>query len=104
MHLHNIKSLINRLNCKGCLLAGGNWNNAGNAGPSYLNSNNTLSNVNANIGTHLELKIAMSSPEHQFNQNQIYPSGQTPIRLFGSASIAIEHSSKLAGLDHDSAC
>ncbi len=57
--------------CGRCLLAGSNWNNAGNAGPRYLNANNTVSNVNSNIGTHVELKSTLSSPEQQPDLNQI---------------------------------
>lgn len=52
------------------LLAGSNWNNAGNAGVSYLNSNNTVTNANPNIGAQLELKTALSSPEQQPDPNQ----------------------------------
>lgn len=35
------------------LLFGGNANNGANAGFAYANSNNTPSNANANIGSHL---------------------------------------------------
>ena len=61
-----------RFGCSGCLLAGSNWNNASGAGPSYLNSNNTVSITNSNISTQLELIPAMSGLEHQPNQNQSY--------------------------------
>jgi hypothetical protein len=57
--------------CARCLIAGSNWNNAGNAGPSYLNSNNTVSYSDSNIGTHLELKTVLSGPEQQPDPNQI---------------------------------
>jgi len=36
-------------------IRGGNWNNAGNAGPGALNLNNARSNVNTNIGFFLAL-------------------------------------------------
>jgi len=39
------------------MLASGNWNNASNAGLSYLNSNNVASNSNRNIGARLELRV-----------------------------------------------
>jgi hypothetical protein len=51
------------------LLAGSSWNNARIAGLGYLNSNNTASKSNRNIGTHLELMtpswvvLNNSSPE-----------------------------------------
>jgi len=38
-------------------LASGNWNNGSNAGLSYLNSNNVVSNSNRNIGCRLELRM-----------------------------------------------
>lgn len=47
------------------LLAGGNWNNARNAGPSYRNANNTPSNSNRNIGTHVEPRSRLSGPEQR---------------------------------------
>lgn len=58
------------LGCAGVLLAGGNWNNGLNAGIRYRNSNNSAANVNANIGSHLELKTHLRSPEQQPIQNQ----------------------------------
>jgi len=62
-------TIIRRFKCIRCLLAGGNWNNAGKAGVGYLNANNTAaSNVNPNIGARLELR--KSDPEHHLNQNQ----------------------------------
>lgn len=51
------------------LLAGGNWNNARNAGPGYRNANNTVSNSNRNIGTHLELRSLLSGPEQRTGRN-----------------------------------
>ena len=47
------------------LLAGGNWNNGRNAGPSYRNANNTVSNSNRNNGTHVELRFRLSGPEQR---------------------------------------
>jgi len=38
------------------VLFGGNANNGANAGFAYANSNNTPSNTNANIGSHLYLQ------------------------------------------------
>lgn len=61
-------TIIRRFKCIRCLLAGGNWNNAGKAGVGYLNANNTAPNVNPTIGTRLELR--KSDPEHHLNQNQ----------------------------------
>ena len=46
------------------LLGGGNWNNAGKAGPGYLNANNESSNSNRNIGAHLELRLSGSEQQH----------------------------------------
>jgi hypothetical protein len=51
------------------LLAGGNWNNALNAGPGYRNANNTVTNSNRNIGTHLELRSRLSGPEQRTDPN-----------------------------------
>ena len=53
------------------LLAGGNWNNGLNAGPSYRNTNNTPSNSNRNISTHLELRYLLGSLEQRTNQNPV---------------------------------
>ena len=57
------------------LLAGGNWNNGRNAGPSYRNANNTVSNVNSNNGTHLELRYRLSGPEQRTDPNLTTPCG-----------------------------
>jgi hypothetical protein len=45
------------------LIVGGNVNNTGNAGVGYFNVNNSLGNVNANIGARLtkEVKHRISS-------------------------------------------
>jgi hypothetical protein len=51
------------------LLAGGNWNNARNAGPGYRNANNTVSNSNRNIGTHVELRYLLGGPEQRTGPN-----------------------------------
>jgi hypothetical protein len=53
----------------GILLAGGNWNNARNAGPGYRNANNGPTNSNRNIGTHLELRSRLSGPEQRTGPN-----------------------------------
>lgn len=53
----------------GVLLAGSNWNNALNAGPSYRNANNTPSNSNRNISTHLELRYLLGGLEQRANPN-----------------------------------
>jgi hypothetical protein len=48
------------------MLLGSNWNNRSNAGVSYRNSNNTVSNNNRNIGTQLELReIAIFEQHHE---------------------------------------
>ncbi len=47
------------------LLAGGNWNNGQNAGPSYRNANNDVTNSNRNNGTHLELRYRLGSPDQR---------------------------------------
>jgi len=73
MHSRNYISSLNTLwlGCAGVLLAGGNWNNAANAGISYQNSNNRSANVNNANGRHVELKTLLRSPEQQPIQNQI---------------------------------
>lgn len=43
------------------VLFGGNANNSANAGLAYANSNNTPSNTNANIGSHLCFKIGFDN-------------------------------------------
>lgn len=53
----------------GLLLAGSNWNNARNAGPGYRNANNTVSNSNRNIGTHVELRYPLGGPEQRTGPN-----------------------------------
>lgn len=40
----------------GGAIFGGNANNGTNAGLAYVNSNNTPSNTNSNIGSHLSFK------------------------------------------------
>lgn len=54
----------------GVLLSGSNWNNGLKAGISYRNANNSPTNVNANIGRHVELKTLLRSPEQRSAQNQ----------------------------------
>jgi len=54
------------------LLAGGNWNNALNAGPSYRNTNNSPTNSNRNNSTHLELRSHLGSLEQRINQNLVF--------------------------------
>jgi len=52
------------------LLAGGNWNNSANAGPGYLNSNNSTGNSNRNIGAHLSFqRIGKESVERKQPRN-----------------------------------
>lgn len=51
------------------LLAGGNWNNALNAGPSYRNANGAVANSHRTIGTHLELRYRLSGPEQRTDPN-----------------------------------
>ena len=74
MHSLNYRWEFNKfwLGCAGVLLARGNWNNGLKAGARYRNSNNSPSNVNANIGRHVELKTHLRSPEQQPIQNQIH--------------------------------
>lgn len=45
-----------KVGCPCGVLFGGNANNGANAGFAYANSNNTPSNSNTNIGSHLCLK------------------------------------------------
>jgi hypothetical protein len=45
--------MIKKVGCSCGVLFGGNANNSANAGFSYANSNNTPSNTNTNIGSHL---------------------------------------------------
>lgn len=65
--------LLVRARCSGffdfLLRAGGNWNNGLNAGPSYRNANNTPSNSNRNISTHLELRYLLGGLEQRANPN-----------------------------------
>ncbi len=56
--------MINRLVCPCGVYFGGNANNSSNDGFVYANSNNTPSNSNANIGSHL-----------CFQENNIYAYG-----------------------------
>lgn len=44
------------------LYVGGNWNNGTNAGVSYVNANNDLSNSNNNIGSRLNFKTITVIP------------------------------------------
>lgn len=60
--------LVRARHCGGLprlLLAGGNWNNARNAGPGYRNASNAVSNSNRNNGTHVELRFRLSGPEQR---------------------------------------
>lgn len=41
---------------------GGNYNNGSNAGVSYVNANNSLSNSNSNIGSRLNFNIIAVNP------------------------------------------
>lgn len=41
---------------------GGNWNNGSNAGVSYVNANNDLSNSNNNIGSRLNFEKITVNP------------------------------------------
>lgn len=54
------------------LRAGGYWNNALNAGPSYRNANNSPTNSNRHISTHLELRYHLGSLEQRINQNLVF--------------------------------
>lgn len=50
----------------GILHAGGNWNNALNAGPGYRNANNSPTNSNRNNCTHVELRpYHLGGPEQR---------------------------------------
>jgi hypothetical protein len=73
MHLLKYQNKIRSVwsGCVGVLLVSSNWNNGTKAGVSYRNSNNSPSNSNANISTHLELKPVLSGPEQQPNPNLI---------------------------------
>lgn len=55
----------------GHLIAGGNWNNAENAGAGNWNSNNDTSNSNANISARLELRGILSSSEQRIYQHSL---------------------------------
>ena len=50
------------------VLFSGNANNSANAGLAYANSNNTPSNTNANIGSHLCFKIGFDNMK-QYKKN-----------------------------------
>lgn len=79
------------------LLAGGNWNNGLNAGPSYRNTNNDSSNSNRNIGTHLELRSPLGGPEQRTDPSLISETKFTTSPKRG-ISTKIESSSLSAGL------
>lgn len=52
------------------LHAGGNWNNALNAGPGYRNANNSPTNSNRNNCTHVELRpYPLGGPEQRTDLN-----------------------------------
>lgn len=61
--------------CSSVLYVGGNWSNGANAGLSYWNSNNDLSNSNTNIGSRLAYQPSLSERTmplgrtHQTNPN-----------------------------------
>lgn len=64
--------LVRARHCGGLprlLLAGGNWNNARNAGPGYRNASNAVSNSNRNNGTHVELRYLLGGPEQRTGPN-----------------------------------
>lgn len=83
------------------LLGGGNWNNAGKAGPSYLNANNVSSISDRNIGAHLELR-QMSGSEQQHIQHRVIRSNTLhslwPV-LVGSPTVrAVRQSTYFGGI------
>jgi hypothetical protein len=82
------------------LLAGGNWNNALNAGPSYRNANNTPSNSNRNNATRLELRSLLGSLEQRTNQNleYIWVKYTTNPQMGASISSRVDRSHLLVGL------
>ncbi len=58
----------------GILHAGGNWNNALNAGPGYRNANNSPTNSNRNNCTHVELRpYPLGGPEQRTDPNPEHP-------------------------------
>ena len=54
------------------LKAGGNWNNALQAGPGYRNGNNSTSNSNRNNGAHVELRFVIKKNEPEQHTNQSF--------------------------------
>jgi hypothetical protein len=82
------------------LLAGGNWNNGLNAGPSYRNTNNTPSNSNRNISTHLELRYLLGGLEQRTNQNPVnhWVKHTTNPQMGASISLGAERSHLLVRL------
>lgn len=78
------------------LLAGGNWNNGLNAGPSYRNTNNSVTNSNRNIGTHVELRSFLGGPEQRTDQSLIFETKHTTSPK-GSISTGVESSPLSAG-------
>ena len=57
------------------VLFSGNANNSVNAGLAYANSNNTSSNTNANIGSHLCFKIGFDDMK-QYKRMTALPLGK----------------------------
>lgn len=57
------------------VLFSGNANNSANAGLVYANSNNTPSNTNANIGSHLYFKIGFDNMK-QYKRMTALPLGK----------------------------
>lgn len=57
------------------VLFSGNANNSANAGLAYANSNNTPSNTNANIGSHLCFKIGFDNMK-QYKRMTALPLGK----------------------------
>ena len=71
LSLNYLMEIINKRSDRaGVLLSGGNWNNGLKAGVSYRNANNGPTNVNTNIGRHVDLKTLLRSPEQRSVQNQ----------------------------------
>ena len=82
------------------LLAGGNWNNGTNAGPGYRNANNSPTNSNRNICTHLELRSPLSGPEQRTGRNPALGGGveHTTGPQRGVSTRPVERSPLPAGL------
>ena len=65
-----------KVGCPCGVLFGGNANNGANAGFAYANSNNTPSNSNTNIGSHLCLQDVLAAARPKDMRTTALPLGK----------------------------